>query len=93
MEHAGRGELPGWGSAVPFVFLVIGLSFLLFSGILTITADGITRTLKQEHSSLIRRKLTRLSFDEMAGIAVRHGYSKHSLGVALNPSRRARGHR
>lgn len=72
-----------WGFAVVFLFLVIGISFLLFTSVLTITADRVRRTLKLEHRSLLRHTLKQFSFDEIDGIAVQCAYSRSSFGVSL----------
>jgi hypothetical protein len=55
---------------IAFVFIAIGLGFLLFTSVLTITADRITRTLKLEYRSALRHTLKQMSFDEIVGINV-----------------------
>ncbi len=58
---------------------VIGLAFLLFTSVLTITADRITRTLKLEYRSALRHNLKQMSFEEIAGIKVERSIS-HGKG-------------
>ena len=58
----------GQASAWALVFVAIGLGALLFSSVLTITADRITRTLKLEYRSALRHTIKQVSFDEIAGI-------------------------
>ena len=60
-----QGEQP-----VLLLFAAIGLAFLLFTSVLTITADRITRTLKLEHRSALRHSIRCFSFDEILGIGV-----------------------
>jgi hypothetical protein len=52
------------------VFAAIGVGFLLFSSVLTITADRMTRTLKLDYRSALRHTLKQAPFDEIAGINV-----------------------
>jgi hypothetical protein len=52
------------------IFAAVGVGFLLFSSILTITADRMTRTLKLDYRSVLRHKLKQVPFDEIAGINV-----------------------
>jgi len=52
------------------LFVAIGLAFLLFSSVLTITADRITRTLKLKYSSVLRHSCKEFSFEEIAGISI-----------------------
>ncbi len=73
------GLLEG-GPPVLLVFSAVGLAFLLFASVLTITADRITRTLKLEYRSALHRCLKQFSFDEIVGIGVerissRKGYT------------------
>jgi hypothetical protein len=46
------------------------VGFLLFSSVLTITADRMTRTLKLDYRSALRHTLKQVPFDEIAGINV-----------------------
>jgi hypothetical protein len=52
------------------LFAGIGLALLLFPSVLTITADRITRTMRLDYRSVVRRGLKEYSFDEIAGISV-----------------------
>jgi len=52
------------------IFAAIGAGFLLISSVLTITADRMTRTLKLDHRSALRRTLKQVPFDEIVGINV-----------------------
>jgi len=52
------------------IFAAIGLGFLLFSSVLTITADRMTRTLQLNSRSALRHKWKKVPFDEVAGINV-----------------------
>jgi hypothetical protein len=58
------------GPAIMLLFLAIGLGFLLFSNVLTITADRIPRTLTLEYRSALRYSRKEFSFDEIAGISI-----------------------
>jgi len=58
------------GPVIMLLFLAIGLAFLLFSSVLTITADRITRTLKLEYRAALRHSRKEFSFDEIAGISI-----------------------
>ncbi len=66
-------------SFMPMIFVVIGLGTLLFSSVLTITADRITRTLKLDYRSALRHTLKEISFGEIANINVERSVS-HSKG-------------
>lgn len=61
------------------VLFLIGLAVLLFTSVLTITADRITRTLKLEYRSVLRRTIKQISFDEIEGINVVRSIA-HSKG-------------
>jgi hypothetical protein len=76
-------QVSAGGAGVLFIFLAVGLLFLLYKSVLTITADRIMRTLKLEYRSLLHYRLKQFSFDEIAGIAVQCGYSRSSFGVSL----------
>jgi hypothetical protein len=52
------------------IFAAIGVGFLLFSSVLTITADRMTRTLKLDHRSAVRHTWKQVPFDEIDGINV-----------------------
>jgi hypothetical protein len=77
----------------PMVFALIltavGLGFLLFTSVLTITADPTTRILKLESRSALRHKLTQVPFDEIIGINVERrvssgrGGSSHTYRLTL----------
>jgi hypothetical protein len=58
------------GPVIMLLFLAIGLAFLLFSSVLTITADRITRTLKLDYRAALRHSRKEFSFDEIAGISI-----------------------
>jgi hypothetical protein len=58
------------GPILMLLFLAVGLGFLLFSSVLTITADRITRTLKLEYRSALRYSRKEVFFDEIAGISI-----------------------
>jgi hypothetical protein len=60
------------GGPLPFggIFAVVGLCFLLFSSVLTITADRATRTFKLDYRTVLRHTLTQLSFNDIDGINV-----------------------
>jgi len=70
------------------IFFAIGLSILLFSSALTITADKLTRTLTLDYRSLLRHNIKEIPFDEIASISVQHstsrrkGRTRHSYRVA-----------
>ena len=59
------------GPLIMAVFLLVGLAFLLFSSVLTVTADRVTRTLKMDYRSVMRHSSQELYFDEIAGIGVK----------------------
>ena len=61
-----EGGLMAFGS----VFTAIGLGFLLFSSVLTITADRMTQMLKLDYRFALRRTLLEIPFDEIAGVNV-----------------------
>ncbi len=52
------------------IFAAVGVGFLLFSSVLTITADRVTRTLKLDCRSAFRHTLTQVPFDQIDGINV-----------------------
>jgi hypothetical protein len=58
------------GPAIMLLFLAIGLGFLLFSSVLTISADRMTRTLALEYRSVVHHSRKEFSFDEIAGISI-----------------------
>jgi hypothetical protein len=62
------------------LFVVIGLSMLLFSSVLTITADRVTRTLRLDYRSLLRHNVKEIPFDEIAGIRVERSFSRGRHG-------------
>jgi hypothetical protein len=62
------------------IFAAVGVGFLLFSGVLTITADRITRTLKLDYRSAMRHTLKQVHFDEIAGINVERNVSGGKRG-------------
>lgn len=62
------------------IFAVVGLCFLLFSNVLTITADRAVRTFKLDYRTILRRKLTQLSFNEIDGINVERRTSNRGRG-------------
>jgi hypothetical protein len=70
---AGVGTLiihQGGPPVVGGVFAAVGMGFLLFNSILTITADRGTRTLKLDYRSALRHTCEQVSFNEIAGINV-----------------------
>jgi hypothetical protein len=52
------------------IFAAVGVGFLLFSSVLTITAERMTRTLKLDCRSALRHTWKQVPFDEIAGIDV-----------------------
>jgi hypothetical protein len=52
------------------VLAAVGMGFLLFNSVLTITADRVTRTLKLDYRSALRHTWEQVSFNEIAGINV-----------------------
>jgi len=70
----GVGILMLVGSGPPLLmallFTGIGLSFILFTSALTITADRITRTLKLQYHSILLGNSKEVPFDEIAGINI-----------------------
>lgn len=62
--------------AMGLIFVAIGLSALLFSSALTITADRITRTLKLEYRSALRHTLKQVPFDEIDSFNVERSVSR-----------------
>jgi hypothetical protein len=60
---------------VALILFAIGLGFLLFTSVLTITADAIARTLKLEYRSVLLRKQKQVPFDEIVGINVERSSS------------------
>jgi hypothetical protein len=81
LVFAGAGALMflegGQATVWALVFGAIGLSALLFSSVLTITADRMTRTLKLEYRSVVRHTSHQVSFDEIAGIDIERSYSRN----------------
>lgn len=67
-------------SLLALIFVGIGLGFLLFSSVLTITVDRITRTLKLEYRFALRRSQKEVLFDEIAGINVERSVSRSKGG-------------
>jgi hypothetical protein len=65
----------GQPSVWQLVFVAIGLGALLFSSVLTITADRVTRVLKLEYHSAFLHNAKQVSFDEIAGISVERSSS------------------
>jgi hypothetical protein len=64
------------------IFAAIGAGFLISNSVLTITADRMTRTLKLDYRSALRRTLKQVSFDEIAGINVERSVSGGKAGFA-----------
>lgn len=62
------------------IFAAVGVGFLLFSSILTITADRMTRTLKLDYRSALRHTLKQTPFDEIAGINVERNANSRKGG-------------
>lgn len=60
------------------IFAAIGVGFLLFSSLLTITADRMARTLKLDYRSALRHTLQQVPFDEIA-----QGLSPHRGNTLL----------
>ncbi len=58
------------GPVIMLLFLAIGLAFLVFSSILTVTADRVTRFLTLKYRSVLLSSQKEYSFDEIAGISV-----------------------
>jgi hypothetical protein len=52
------------------IFAAVGGGFLLFSNVLTITANRMTRTLKLDYRSALRHTWKQVPFNEIAGINV-----------------------
>jgi hypothetical protein len=70
---AGLGTLvisQGGPSVFGGIFGAVGVGLLLFCGVLTITADRMTRTLQLDYRSALRHTLNQVPFDEIAGINV-----------------------
>jgi hypothetical protein len=70
---AGVGTLIISQGGPPFfggIFEAIGVGFLIFSNILTITASRITQTLKLDYRSALRHTWKQVPFSEIAGINV-----------------------
>ncbi|HYK91905.1 MAG TPA: hypothetical protein VE398_24275 [Acidobacteriota bacterium] len=65
----GLGFFQG-GPPILLAFSAIGLAFLLFTSVLTITAVRVTRTLTLEYRSALLHRLKQISFDEIVGIGV-----------------------
>jgi hypothetical protein len=89
---AGIGVLilyEGGKPAIALALIAMGLGFLLFTSVLTITADGITRTLTLKYRSALRHEQKQVSFDEIAGINVERflssgkGGSQYTYRLAL----------
>jgi hypothetical protein len=62
------------------LFFLVGLGFLLFTSMLTITADQNTRVLTLDYRSILRHKQKQVSFDEIAGINVERSLSSGRQG-------------
>lgn len=58
------------GPVIMLLFLAIGLAFLLFSSVLTITADRVTRSLTLKYRSVLLSSQKQYFFDEIVGIGV-----------------------
>lgn len=56
--------------AMALALVALGLGFLLFTSLLTITADRTTRTLTLDYRSILRHVVKQLSFDEIAAFNV-----------------------
>jgi hypothetical protein len=69
----------GRAPAMGLLFTAIGLGFLLFTSLLTITADRVTRTLRLEYRSALRHAVKEISFDDIAGINIERS-SSHGSG-------------
>jgi hypothetical protein len=65
---------------IALIMIAIGLGTLLFTSVLTITADRLTRTLKLESRSIMRHTLIQVSFDEIIGINVERHVSSGRKG-------------
>lgn len=61
-----QGGPPAFG----VFFTAVGLGFLLFSSVLTITANRLTRLLTLDYRSIFRHTRKQMPFDEIAGINV-----------------------
>jgi hypothetical protein len=57
------------------IMIGVGLSTILFSSVLTVTADPATRTLKLESRSIMRHTLNQVPFDDIIGINVERSAS------------------
>jgi hypothetical protein len=62
------------------IFAIVGLCFLVFSSVLTITADRATRTFKLDYRILLRHTLTQLSFNDIDGINVERRTTNRGRG-------------
>jgi hypothetical protein len=60
---------------IALILFAIGMCFLLFSSVMTVTADRITRMLQLEYRSLLSRSLKQVPFDEIGGINVERSRS------------------
>ena len=60
------GSQPVFGA----IFAAVGVGLLLFSSVLTVTADRLKRMLKLDYRSALRHTSKVLSFDEIGGINV-----------------------
>ncbi len=66
-------------SIMALAFLAIGLSAILFTSVLTITADKVTRTLTLEYRSVMLGSVKQVLFDDIAAINVERSVS-HGKG-------------
>ncbi len=58
------------GSNAGLIFAAIGVPFLLFCSVLTITADRVTRTLTLNYRSVLLHSRKEFSFNDIVGIGV-----------------------
>jgi hypothetical protein len=65
---------------IALIMIAVGLGILLFTSVLTITADRLTRTLKLELRSVLRHTLIQVPFDEIIGINVERSISSGRRG-------------
>jgi hypothetical protein len=81
--------MEGGPAIFALIMTVVGLGILLFTSVLTITADQTTRMLTLESRSVLRHKLIEAPFDDIIGINVERrvssgrGGSSHTYRLTL----------
>jgi hypothetical protein len=78
----------GRAPAPALALFAFGLGALLFTSVLTITADRVTRILKLDYRSALRHTIKQVSFDEIVGINVERSMSRNQSTYQVTVTRK-----